>query len=235
MTSDSVAIDRYLPPIPQSGSLLERLAAVWAAFEERLEQVPILRRLAEGDVTIVDYQRLLFNLRQQVVDGGPWIARAASNFDLDHFDLRSAAISHALEEHRDFLMLERDYVAVGGSRQDLREGRKNLGSHALSGYMFHQASQPNPVACLGAMFIIEGLGAQKAGAWAERFAEVLGLAETQVHFLRYHQQGDEGHTGKLDALLAADWIDDSAAEAIVTCARVVARLYVLQLEELDQV
>lgn len=226
--------DRYLPPPHESGTLLERLAAVWSAFDARLAHVPILRRLAEGTVTLADYQRLLFNLRQQVVDGAPWISRAASNFDMDHFALRSAALHHAEEEHRDHLLLERDYVAVGGSLTELREGRKNLGSHALSGYMFHQASQPNPVACLGAMFIIEGLGAQKALGWAERFQEVLGLGDNQVHFLRYHQQADGAHTGRLDTMLASGRIADQS-DAIVTCAKVVARLYALQLEELDQV
>lgn len=225
----------YHPPAPETGPLAERLDAVWSDFEARLDRVPILRRLAEGTVTLADYQRLLFNLRQQVVDGSRWISLAASSFDMDHFDLRSAAIHHAQEEHRDHLLLERDYVAVGGSLEELRAGRKNIGSHALSGYMFHVASRPNPVGCLGAMVIIEGLGAQKALGWAERFQEVLGLADSQVHFMRYHQEADKAHTGKLDAILTSGRIDETAADDIVTCAKVVGRLYVLQLEELDEI
>ena len=185
-------------------------------------------------MTIDDYRRLLFNLRQQVVDGSPWIARAASNFDIQHFELRSAAIRHAEEEHRDYLMIERDYVAVGGSLDELRRGRKNLGSEALSGYMFHYADQPNPVGLLGAMFIIEGLGARRAAEWALRFQEVLGLADNQVHFMRYHQDADAEHTGNLEAILNSGMIDDDAADRIVRCAQVVARLYALQLEELDR-
>ncbi|MFX4273093.1 iron-containing redox enzyme family protein [Propionibacteriaceae bacterium Y1685] len=226
--------DRPSSPDTATGTLPERLASVWAEFEERLTEVPILRRLQDGEVTLDDYQRLLHNLRQQVVDGSLWIARAASNFDMDHFDLRSAAMHHAVEEHRDHLLLERDFVAVGGSREGLLAGRKNIGSEALSGYMFHRSSQPNPIDCLGAMFIIEGLGARKALEWAERFQEVLGLADNQVHFMRYHQEADENHTGKLDAILTGDLIDDSAADAIVTCATVVARLYAMQLTELDR-
>jgi 3-oxoacyl-[acyl-carrier-protein] synthase-3 len=216
------------------GALSDRLAAGGDELEGRLAQVPILRRLAEGTVTIDDYKRLLFNLRQQVVDGSPWISRAASNFDIDHFTLRSAAIRHAEEEHRDYLMIERDYVAIGGSLDDLRRGRKNVGSEALSGYMFHHADQPNPVGLLGAMFIIEGLGAKRAAGWAARFQEVLGLADNQVHFMVYHQQADSAHTGDLEAILSSGIIDDSAADEIVRCAQVVARLYVLQLEELDR-
>lgn len=215
-------------------TLAERLAEVWEDLEHRLAHVPILRRLEEGTVTLDDYLRLLFNLRQQVVDGSLWISRAASNFDVAHFELRAAAIRHAEEEHRDFLMLERDYVAVGGSLDELRAGRKNIGSEALSGYMFHYADRPNPVGLLGAMFIIEGLGAQRAAGWAARFQEVLGLADGQVHFMRYHEQADSAHTGDLDAILTSGIIDDDAADDIVRCAQIVARLYALQLEELDR-
>ena len=215
-------------------TLAERLADVWIELEERLAQVPILQRLDAGTVTLHDYERLLFNLRQQVVDGSPWISRAASNFDIAHFALRAAAIKHAEEEHRDYLMLERDYVAIGGSLEELRAGRKNLGSEALSGYMFTYADRPNPVGLLGAMFIIEGLGAKRAAGWAARFQEVLGLADSQVHFLRYHEVADGNHTGDLEAILASGIIGDDDAEEIVRCAQVVARLYVLQLEELDR-
>ncbi|KAF2413559.1 hypothetical protein B1729_09720 [Microbacterium sp. B35-04] len=215
-------------------TLFERLADVWVELEERLDAVPLLARLAEGAVTVDDYRRLLFNLRQQVVDGSPWISRAAASFDIDHFELRSAAIRHAEEEHRDYLMIERDYVAIGGSLDELRAGRKNVGSEALSGYMFHYAARPNPVGLLGAMFIIEGLGAKRAAGWAARFQEVLGLADNQVHFMRYHQDADAEHTGNLEAILTSGAIDDRAADEIVRCAQVVARLYALQLEELDR-
>jgi hypothetical protein len=228
-------LEGYLPPTRDTRPLLDRLSEVWTDFEARLEEVPILQALAAGDVTLEDYHRLLHNLRQQVVDGSLWIARAASNFDMDHFDLRSAAISHALEEHRDHLLLQRDYLAIGGQLETLRAGRKNIGSQALSGYMFSVASQPNPVACLGAMFIIEGLGAQKAGEWGRRFADVLGLADNQVHFMLYHSEADVEHTGTMDTFLTSDRIDADAADAIVSCAKVVARLYVMQLTELDEI
>jgi 3-oxoacyl-[acyl-carrier-protein] synthase-3 len=84
------------------------------------------------------------------------------------------------------------------------------------------------------MFIIEGLGARRAAEWALRFQEVLGLADNQVHFMRYHQDADAEHTGNLEAILASGMIDDDAADQIVRCAQVVGRLYALQLEELDR-
>ena len=214
-------------------TLFDRLADVWIGLDEHLEQVPVLSRLAEGTVTLEDYTRLLHNLRQQVVDGSLWISRAASNFDIPHFELRAAAIRHAEEEHRDYLMLERDFVAVGGSLDELRAGRKNIGSEALSGYMFHYADRPNPTGLLGAMFIIEGLGAKRAAEWAARFQEVLGLADNQVNFMRYHHEADGEHTGNMNAILTSGIITDEDADEIVRCAEVVARLYAMQLTELD--
>lgn len=220
---------------PRSQGIHDRLDAVWQEFEQRLDQVPVMRRLGEGTATLEDYRRLLFNLRQQVADGARWISRAASNFSVDLFDLRSAAIGHAAEEHRDFMMIERDYAACGGSIEDIRAGEKNIGSEALSAYMFHTASQPDPIGLLGAMFIIEGLGTGKASGWAARFKATLGLRDDQVSFLAYHGEADDDHFAKLQAILNSPRIDAAAADAIVKTAKTVARLYALQLEELDHV
>ena len=96
----------------------------------------------------------------------------------------------------------------------------------------HQVAQPDYAA--EAERIIEGLGAKRAAGWASRFQEVLGLADNQVHFMRYHEQADAQHTGDMEAILNSGLVDDTTADEIVRCAQVVARLYALQLEELDR-
>jgi 3-oxoacyl-[acyl-carrier-protein] synthase-3 len=88
---------------------------------------------------------------------------------------------------------------------------------------------------LGAMFVIEGLGARKAGGWADRLQRSAGLRDEQLTFLRYHAVGDDAHYDVLRAALRSGLFDDSQVDRIVRTARVVARLYVLQLEELDHV
>jgi 3-oxoacyl-[acyl-carrier-protein] synthase-3 len=149
------------------------------------------------------------------------------------FGLRSAFILHAGEEHRDFQLLEQDYVAVGGSLEEIRRAPRNVGSEALSAFIFHQAGQPDPVDLLGAMFVIEGLGAAKALRWAELLQARLGLGDDQVRFLRYHGANDDDHFELLRQVLRSPVVDRPAAERIVKTAKVVARLYALQLEELD--
>ncbi|KXK60209.1 hypothetical protein AWW66_20150 [Micromonospora rosaria] len=209
------------------------LAGVWADLESRLRRVPVLRRLEAGAATMDDYRRLLLTLRPQVVEGGRWIARAASNFSEELFELRSAALHHGLEEHRDYRLLDADFAAIGGDPAEIRAATKNPGSEALSAYMFHQASQPDPVDLLGAMFVIEGLGTAKATRWAGLLRDQLGLAEDQVRFLLYHGDNDDDHFAALRNVLRSGLVDRPRAERIVRTARVVARLYALQLEEID--
>ncbi|GAB4055281.1 3-oxoacyl-[acyl-carrier-protein] synthase III C-terminal domain-containing protein [Catellatospora paridis] len=209
------------------------LARVWEQFERQVRATPLVRRIDTGTATLDDYRRLLVHLRQQVVEGGRWISRAASNFSVEMFALRSAAITHAAEEHRDYQLLERDFCAVGGTIEEIRGARKNIGSEALSAYVFHQASQPDPVDLLGAMFVIEGLGAGLVLGWARALREQLNLREDQVSFLGYHGEADDAHFAELAHLLREAVPDRAAAARVVRTAEVVARLYAMQLAEVD--
>jgi 3-oxoacyl-[acyl-carrier-protein] synthase-3 len=222
---------------PATERLVRQLARVWIDFETRLHQVPIVTKLETGRFTREDYKLLLLNLRQQVVEGARWIARAASQMDAERFPLRSLFLfyTHAREEHHDFEMLERNYESVGGDIADIRAAPKNVGSEALSAWMFHRASQENPFDLLGAMFIIEGLGAQLAARWGALIKDQLALADDQVSFLLYHGGNDDRHLDKLERALAAAELDDRLVDRIVKTAKVTARLYCLQLEELGNV
>ncbi|MEG4997603.1 3-oxoacyl-[acyl-carrier-protein] synthase III C-terminal domain-containing protein [Microcoleus sp. B4-D4] len=217
------------PHSPQA-YLLRELAWIWLKFDREIRSVPIVRKLYRGEFTIEDYQALLCNLRPQVVEGARWIARAASN--MTDFRLRSTFIGHAQDEHRDYQMLEKNYVSVGGELSKIVEYDKNIGSEALSAFIFHQASRENPVDLIGSMFIIEGLGNRLALKWAKEIKETLGLQDEQVSFLAYHGVNDESHLAKLENLINAEWMTDDIAHRIVKTARVTARLYLLQLEEI---
>lgn len=214
-------------------SLVRRLAGVWLEFERQMNQVPVIERLNRGKLRMDDYQSLLRNLRQQVVEGARWIARAASNISIDSFDVRSRFLSHAHEEHRDFLMLEENYISVGGLREDIQNTEKNIGSEALSAWMFHKSSRENPIDLFGAMFIIEGLGHRLAAKWGKAIQNQLELAPEQVSFLLYHGENDDNHMLRMWDSLEALELTPRIVDDIVKTAKVTARLYRLQLEELD--
>lgn len=223
-----------IPDETLTQSVMRRLALAWIDFEGRLEQVPLIKRLHAGRFTLADYRALLLDLRQQVVDGGCWIARAASHIDADNIDLRSRFMRHAVTEHRDFQMLEANFVSVGGDAAEIRRGRKNIGSEALSAYMFHRASQPNPFDLLGAMFMIEGLGSRKATEWGTAIRDSLQLMDDQVSFLLYHGEEDDDHLADFEHWVGKTVTTEEEGDALVRTAQVVARLYALQLEEVGR-
>lgn len=219
---------------PHAQRLIRELTGVWFEFEKQLHGVPIIQKLYSPEFTLEDYRRLLFNLRQQVIDGSRWIARTASNITAEFFPLRSAFIAHTQEEHRDYEIIERNYQAAGGNLEEIRAGRKNIGSEALSSYVLHRANRENPFDLVGAMFIVEGLGQRVARQWGERIQTHLGLSPDQVSFLIYHSASDVKHFERLDLAIAHGILSDALVDDIVRCAKITGRLYALQLEELDR-
>ncbi|HEY8190697.1 MAG TPA: iron-containing redox enzyme family protein [Micavibrio sp.] len=213
--------------------IMRGLIKVWGDFEAALDNTPLIDKINRGKMRMEDYKVLLVNHRQQVVEGTRWIARASSGIDGDYLEHRSMFLKHAIVEHRDYQMLENDYISVGGSLDDIRNAPKNIGSEALHGYMFHQASQPNPFHLLGAMFIIEGLGQRKAGIWGEAIRKQLDLDEKQVSFLLYHSKHDGDHMEEFQEVLASGILaTPGLGERIIKTAKVTARLYQLQIEEM---
>src|SRR5262249_12419180 len=94
--------------------VMRGLLSLWGDFASRVDTVPSIDKLNRGKFRMNDYLELLRNHRQQVVEGARWIARAASSIDEHWFELRSRFLQHAVTEHRDFKMIEQNYVAAGG-------------------------------------------------------------------------------------------------------------------------
>lgn len=214
-------------------STLRGLLRAWFDFERRLARVPIVQRLDLGTFTLDDYQRLLLNLRQQVIEGSRWITRCASSFDRDYADIRSIVIGHAKDEHRDYEVLEKDFVACGGTLEAIRTRHRNPGSEALHGYLMHRAGEPNPVGLIGAMWIVEGLGEKMASDWAARIEELTGVDNDCTRFLRYHGGNDESHMNKLYGMIDRACTTPAIERDVLLTAGVVGRLYAMQLEEID--
>lgn len=217
----------------KSEEVMRGLVKVWADFSTALDTVPLIDKLNRGKFRVDDYKLLLCNHRQQVVEGARWIARAASSVTEEYFDIRSRFMRHAVTEHRDFRMLEKNYVSLGGAEEEITTAEKNIGTEALHAFMFQRASQPNPFDLLGGMFIIEGLGQQKATVWGSQIRDQLKLEDDQVSFLLYHGANDDDHMKEFEETLESGILDiPGMGNSIIRTAKIVARLYRLQLEEL---
>lgn len=218
---------------PHAQVCLQQLLRVWLGFERDLSTVPLIRRIDLGTYTVEDHLCFLRNLRQQVIEGSRWIARTASSFDSEYSEIRSRIIQHAMDEHKDYELIEKDYIASGGDLEDIQGMSKNVGSEALHGFLMYRSSRPNPIDLLGAMWIIEGLGEKMASSWAERIQELTGLGEDSTRFMAYHGRNDEDHMQLFYEMLEVVCISQKSVDIIVKTAKVVARLYRLQLEEIE--
>lgn len=214
-------------------SCLQALLKVWLDFDIALNNVAIVKRLELQRLSEEDYQKLLLNLRQQVIEGSRWISRSASSFDREYADVRSKVIGHASEEHRDYLLLENDYVAAGGDLADIQNAKKNIGSEALHGFLMYRASQPNPVDLIGAMWIIEGLGNKMASKWSTLVNQQFNFSGSATTFMDYHGENDENHLAELYQLIDRVATSQQNIDDIIRTAKVVAMLYQKQLEEVD--
>jgi 3-oxoacyl-[acyl-carrier-protein] synthase-3 len=212
--------------------LVRNLSKVWIDFETQLYKVPIIQKIQSGKLKLEDYKLLLMDLRQQVIDGSQWISRAASNIDIELFDLRSAFIKHTAAEHKDYQILEKNWVNLGGDLNAITSGEKNIGSLALTSFIFQQASKNNPIDLLGAMFIIEGIGKRLATDWGNLIKVQLKLNADQVSFFTYHGVADEKHFENLEKALDHPLMNMELAKHIVKTAKTTAKLYKLQFEEL---
>lgn len=216
-------------------SCLQSLLIVWFDFDLSLNQLSIVKRIEQRRISLEDYQNLLLNLRQQVIEGSRWISRSASSFDREYAEIRSSVIKHATEEHRDYLLLEADYVAAGGQLNDIQSAKKNIGSEALHGFLMYRASQPNPVDLIGAMWIIEGIGNKMATKWSAILNEQFKFDTKATSFMDYHGENDENHLAELYELIDQVATSTKNVDDIIRTAKVVAKLYKMQLEEIDNV
>ncbi len=225
----------FTSPIPRF--LATEFAYLWKEFDLSLEQVPVVRNILDSKISREEYMALICNMRQQVIDGANWISRALSYLNIaenpNFVLLRQRIVQSLYDENMDYQMLENDYVALGGSREDIINQPQNIGSAALSAFMFSESSKPNPIHMLGALFIIEGMGKMKAGEWADRIDSTLDLQGKGLGFLRHHAQADQEHINRFLMLINLPFITEEIAEKMVKTAKITAALYAMQLAHLN--
>ncbi len=214
--------------------LVRNLGSIWIDFETRLNNVSIVNKLNKSQFDLESYKKLLLNLRPQVIEGNAWIARMISNIGKEYFSFRSFAFKHALYGHKDYNQLDNDYVSIGGHLSDIENAPRNIGSEALNAYMLQEASKSNPFCMLGAMYIIEGLSSKVCHKWKEQIGTQLGLANDQLTFLTHHAtHEDENITSPIEDIINQAPLDANLVNEIIKTAKTTARLYILQLEEMN--
>ena len=114
-------------------------------FERDLPTVPLLRRIDLGTYTVED-SSVPFAQPSPTGHRGVEMDHPCGPAALIEIMLKSVQrlLLTAVDEHRDYELLERDYVASGGRVEDIQAMERNLGSEALHGYLMHRSSRTQP-------------------------------------------------------------------------------------------
>ena len=213
--------------------VLRKLAVVWTEFEGRLEATPLIRKLTRGRFELADYHAFLVNLRQQVKDGSLWMSRAASSIGEEHLELRSTLMKHAVDRAPRFPH------AGGGLRGERRRARRHPECARRTSARrrsrpgcFTRRRGPIRSACSARCSSSRAWARSRRRNGAAWRSSRLGLPEDAFKFLLYHGENDAEHMQEFEEMLRLVLPDEAVAARIVTCAKVTARLYALQIEEI---
>ena len=216
--------------------LIAELSSVWHDYQSRLRRTPLLHKLSDGRFTRADYLAWMSAWVPQVQYGSHWMRRAAEHIREPFEALIPLVSAHAGDEQDDYAILFDDYKRSGGEAAHFDELRRNPGGEALNAYMFALAGQPNPVALLGAIYIIEGTGQRVIPQLLPSLQKQLQLPADRFRFLRYHGENDQAHLARwlkaVEIVLAHD-DDGQHARAIVDTARATSELYLLQFRGVE--
>lgn len=218
---------------PHAGRTLAELAGVWHDYQSRLRRTPLFAKITDGRLTRADYLAWMGAWIPQVRRGSEWMRRAVAQIREPYLTLVPLITAHAGDEQDDYQILFDDYRRAGGAVSELDALRRNPGGEALNAFMFRLADEPNPVALLGAIYIIEGTGQRVIPQLLPSMKQQLALPTSAFRFLAYHGENDVAHLARfLQALeiVAANDPDGRAHTAIVEAARATAELYLLQVQ-----
>ncbi len=219
---------------PRLAALLRDLAGIWHDYRSRAWRTPLVRAITRKAFGVDDYTRWMGCWIPQVREGSRWMREAIANMR-EPFDGLAALIEqHAGEEQFDFEILFADYRLAGGSISSIDALRRNPGGEALNSYLHAVAATRNPVALLGAIYIIEGTGQRIIPALLPLLQSQLKLPPNAFRFLSYHGANDQHHLSRwlnaVSMVLPLDPTGDAGA-AIVDTARRCAELYLMQWED----
>ena len=231
--------DKFLKSEGEVQSFIShQLSIVFHEFQCYMRSVPIIAKMEDQGLPPEEYLNLIRNLRAQVVDGVPWMMRAASSLPNSPVltPLRQQILKHATEESGDYTMLDADYISMGGNQFDILKAEKNIGSQCLSDMIFWNASIPKPYALAGTIFIIEGQPQREGwNRWSLWYSKLLqaGIPEKSLSFFKAHATKDIEHSKWIETLFNLPIANMDIAKSVVKLARMTARLYAVQFEQID--
>ncbi len=208
------------------------LTARTAPDRAQLQTIPIIGRALRGEVTRELYLAFLTQAYHHVRHTVPLLMAVGARLPARQLWLQKE-LAHYVEEelgHDEWILS--DLAAAGGNAAAVRDGEPSSDTDAMVAYAYDTVMRRNPVAFFGMVYVLEGTSVALALNAADAIQRTLGLPNKAFTYLRSHGSLDQQHIGDLAAIV--DRFDRSTdLPAVVTCARVMFRLYGNVFRSLD--
>ena len=200
------------------------LTARTASDRARLQSIPVIARALRGDVTRELYLAFLTQAYHHVRHTVPLLMAVGARLPARQLWLQKEIVHYLEEElgHDEWILS--DIAAAGGDAAAVRDGAPSIETDAMVAYAYDTVMRRNPVAFFGMVYVLEGTSVALALNAADAIQRSLALPNKAFTYLRSHGSLDQQHIGDLAAII--ERVDASTdLPAIVTCARVMFRLY----------
>jgi pyrroloquinoline quinone (PQQ) biosynthesis protein C len=200
------------------------LTARTAADRAQLQAIPVIARALRGEVTRELYLAFLAQAYHHVRHTVPLLMAVGSRLPVRQLWLQKELVHYVEEEQGHDEWILADIAAAGGDAAAVRDGAPSIEADAMVAYAYDTVMRRNPVAFFGMVYVLEGTSVALALNAADAIQRSLALPNKAFTYLRSHGTLDQQHIGHL-ASIVDRFERTTDLPAIVTCARVMFRLY----------
>lgn len=212
---------------------LKRMKVVWGeAFREMSESL-VMKRLADGEMTIEHYKAILKQIFHHVRENPQIQAAATMYFRGDQRESIKVFFKHATSEIGHDMLALSDYAACGGDPSKVRFEKPIPATTALVAYPLFQIQYRNPVGYLGYLFFVEFTPTEAGNDFIEKFQKI-GVPDTALSFLNETATTDLAHMRLMEKYVEGIIHSEEDLDEVCYAIRVTARLYTRMIEEAVQ-
>lgn len=209
--------------------IVDKMELEWERCYARLRQGEFFRLLESKRLGPAQYRAFLAQSYHNTKENPKLMALFFAHLRTEDTALANRVLKHAAAENGHHELALADYVAAGGSADDLVGSRPLPASDALTGFMVLHIQHRNPLAFLGYLYFLETLPIH-AGKTVVGALLAAGVPADAMTFLTEHAEADIVHTKWGKEYLRRFASAEADQEAVLYGLRATAELYATMLQ-----
>lgn len=205
-------------------TVYEQLLAATGAERNELQNLPILRAGAAGQVSLAAYVAFLTEAYHHVKHTTPLLMSCGARLPEKYEWLRNAVAEYIEEEvgHQEWIL--NDIKACGSDAEAVRNGKPCAATELMVAYAYDTIARVNPVGFFGMVLVLEGTSVALATSAGRALQQTFGLGNNAFSYLASHGSLDIEHMNFYESLINRITDPDDQA-CLIHSARMFYKLY----------